>query len=279
MEWDVKELLDREIKSWLSGRSGQSVDKSTVDVLLRDLIELYVKVAMKGWAEVTEEGVSKMLPDEMRIQLQILDGVVKKLERKGLAALTITDLSRLTTGGNLPPQMVMNSFLLMAQSSSPTAGYDMSSNFEDLTLGSIFANLNRTDDVRRAATYTALAAEAEAIDVVRDALDWTLAGSQSLFDGIEEGLRGFAQFPWGATATNWTRTLRASLTEGVSSGFDQLVDPTKRGLPKPAQLLPWATHYASTWNKLNHTAVAEGREDERGEDESQVEVADAEAYV
>ncbi|CAM9200056.1 unnamed protein product [Discosporangium mesarthrocarpum] len=143
-----------------------------------------------------------------------------------------------------------------------------------VTLATLASRLNDTEEIARVITYSALVAETEAIDSLREVLDGLQTGIRTTLLDIEADLiksenRQGSRFKDAGVYLNKAARSAVKLTiEGFNqisqrfdSSFEELVEPSRRGLPKPHQLLPWQNWYQAAWNSVTGATGTTGEDD------------------
>eukprot|EP00953_Heterococcus_sp_UTEX-ZZ885_P028866 15380-Heterococcus_DN1.PRE.4 len=167
---------------------------------------------LQEWTGTAEDSVTKLLPPDAKRRLRSVQAVARKLEQSGLGQLSVQDVYGAVSGGQTVPPVVLDVVRLLSladatlyssSSSSSSGGSSIGTGSAalakaakdsytgaEVTLAALVSKLNSTEKLTQAATYTALAAESEAIGALRTALTSAQQYIGSTLSGIELQLRG-----------------------------------------------------------------------------------------
>ncbi|CAM9308632.1 unnamed protein product [Chrysoparadoxa australica] len=263
--WDWEPMLSEELPELLqsvAGPQGQQV--------LEALLKLQAKRLVRGVSEST-------LSPEAQQQLDSIGLLYEKLQQTDFTVGDLTFDEVYAAGlGSAPPPPLMQDVVKLLSTNNITS-YAVASIEEEVesavTLASMASRLSDGAMMARTVAYTALAVEAEAIDSVRLGLDTLQVGIRETLTEMEQDLETRATHRMrrksfkeaynvkdlismsSSAVVKVVKTAKSSfetVTEWFNESFDSIVEPSKRGLPSPSQLLPWeergnATSKATTF--------------------------------
>jgi hypothetical protein len=205
---------------------------------------------LQEWTGTAEDSVTKLLPPDAKRRLRSVQAVARKLEQSGLGQLSVQDVYGAVSGGQTVPPVVLDVVRLLSladatlyssSSSSSSGGNSIGTGSAalakaakdsytgaEVTLAALVSKLNSTEKLTQAATYTALAAESEAIGALRTVLTSAQQYIGSALSGIELQLRGGSTVvvdsellldgSSDATAGDFTAAAAAAAAVGVHNG-------------------------------------------------------------
>jgi hypothetical protein len=184
-------------------------------ILMFIFMQMQAENILQEWTGTAEDSVTKLLPPDAKRRLRSVQAVARKLEQSGLGQLSVQDVYGAVSGGQTVPPVVLDVVRLLSladatlysssssSSSSSSGGSSIGTGSAalakaakdsytgaELTLAALVSKLNSTEKLTQAATYTALAAESEAIGALRTALTSAQQYIGSALSGIELQLRG-----------------------------------------------------------------------------------------
>eukprot|EP00752_Nemacystus_decipiens_P006677 g6004.t1 len=283
--WDFSALITKQLADW----KRRGVGNSYQEALLKEVIELQTRALLRPISLPADEGslmvqlnatyrnieesIGRLLPEQTKEQLSLLEGLVRKLDDKGIGELSFDEVYRALLLGAVPPALVTDAVRLLAAGRPGEGGgaaflsgeagqaYYGREGGGDVTLASLAARLNDTREVSRVMTYTALAAETEVIENLREVLDGLQTNiRRSLVDMETElkqppppspsVLQGAASY-----ANNAARSAVTVAIDGFNNAskifdasFEALAEPSRRTLLRSSELFPWKTWYQAWTN-------------------------------
>jgi hypothetical protein len=173
-------------------------------------MQMQAENILQEWTGTAEDSVTKLLPPDAKRRLRSVQAVARKLEQSGLGQLSVQDVYGAVSGGQTVPPVVLDVVRLLSladatlySSRSSSGGSSIGTGSAalakaakdsytgaEVTLAALVSKLNSTEKLTQAATYTALAAESEAIGALRTALTSAQQYIGSALSGIELQLRG-----------------------------------------------------------------------------------------
>ncbi|CAM9216955.1 unnamed protein product [Scytosiphon promiscuus] len=221
-DWDFASLVSKQLAEW----KRRGVGNSYQEALLKDVIQLQTMALLRPVSLPAEEGslmvqlnatyrsieesIGRLLPQQTKEQLSLLEGLLKKLDEKGIGELSFDEVYRALLLGAVPPALVTDAVRLLAAGRPTGEGGDGGGaaflsdegagaataaaqayygSGGDVTLAALAARLNDTQEISRVMTYTALAAETEVIENLREVLDGLQSNIRKSLEDIEAELK------------------------------------------------------------------------------------------
>eukprot|EP00904_Undaria_pinnatifida_P003442 jgi/Undpi1/13099/HiC_scaffold_8.g02761.m1 len=296
-DWDYAAVITGQLADW----KRRGVGNSLQEALLKEVIELQTRallrpitlpadegslmVQLNATYRNIEESIGRLLPEQTKEQLSLLEAL---LDEKGIGELSFDEVYRALLLGAVPPALVTDAVRLLAagrpgEESGPAflsgeariaAAWqereadgrrcDCGGVAAAVTLASLAARLNDTEEVTRVMTYTALAAETEVIENLREVLEGLQSNIRKSLEDIETDLvRSAPAEPSGPSgllgaAAYVNHVARSAVTfaidgfNGASKLFDAsfkvLAEPSRRTLLKSSEQFPWESWYEAWTN-------------------------------